>query len=344
MILGLFAAVALSASAAEIGTTGQGHASNPAWSKDGQWLAFELNSFGGQIDLYVVKVQNGNPVGTPQKVTLPGGSSAFSGGGSIAVAPTWHPQGRLIFEGSNKGGSNRLFDWAPGGQGATELLSVAQVAGDLSWPTVRGDGKAIAFVSDATGLGDVYIWDRTSNTVGAALTSPFTESGPRYGGGEDLAYTRKNSGTEDLFMLQGGKSVPLVGGNGDQSRPVWAGSSVLFFSNERGEEHWDLGISSGVGNKSTLARDVRLPDRAPPALTPDGQWVAYGVSDPEKADRILFTRLDGSRTVEVETGLVACGDPSVVEAGGRWFLAFTALPSQGSDWRGLHVIDITGRL
>lgn len=344
MILGLIAALALSAQAAEIGTTGQGHASNPVWSKDGQWLAFELNTFGGQIDLYVVKVQNGNAVGSPQKVALPGSSSAFSGGGSIAVAPTWHPQGRLIFEGSNKGGSNRLFDWAPGGQGATELLSSAQIAGDLSWPTIRGDGKAVAFVSDASGLGDIYVWDRGTNAVEQALTSPFTESSPRYGSGADMAYSRKNRGSEDLFLLQGGASVPLIGGNGDQSRPVWAGTSVLFFSNERGDEHWDLVASAGAGAKNTVARDVRLPDRAAPAVTPDGQWVAYGMADPEKGHVIAFTRIDGSRTVEIDTGLVACGDPSVVEAGGRWFMAFTALPSAGSDWRGLHVVDITGKL
>ncbi len=346
MILGLLLTVALTtgADAAEVGVSAQGHATNPAWSPDGQWLAFELNTFGGQIDLYVVKVQNGNGVGSPQKVALPGSTSAYSGGGSLAVSPNWHPQGRLIFEGSNKGGNNRLFDWAPGGQAATELLSTSQISGDLTWPTIRKDGKSIAFVSDATGQGDIYIWDRGTNAVEQVLTSPFTESGPRYGDTEDLAYTRKNRGSEDLFLHQAGKSVPLVGGNGDQTRPTWAGSKVVFFSNERGDEHWDVVVSGGAGDKTTVARDVRLPDRATPAVTPDGQWVAYGMSDPEKGDRIAFTRIDGSKTVEVPTGLVACGEPSVVEAGGRWYLAFTALPSQGSDWRGLHVIDITGKL
>ncbi len=346
MIFGLLFAAALStaAPAAEIGVSAQGHASNPAWSPDGQWLAFEMNTFGGEIDLYVVKIQNGNGVGAPQKVSLPGSSSAFSGGGGVAVSPNWHPKGRLIFEGSNKGGSSRLYDWAPGGQGATELLSAAQISGDLSWPTIRKDGRSIAFVSDATGQGDLYIWDRSTNQVEQVLSSPFSEAGPRYGDGEELAYSRKNRGSEDLFVYQDGQSTPLVGGNGDQTRPTWSGSSVVFFSNERGDDHWDLVVSGGVGAKSTVARDVRLPDRATPALTPDGQWVAYGMADPEKGDRIAFTKVDGSQTVEVPTGLVACGEPAVVDAGGRWFLAFTALPSEGSDWRGLHVIDITGKL
>jgi len=346
MIFGFLAAAAFTAQvhASEVGISGQGHASNPAWSPDGQYLAFEMNTFGGQIDLYVVKVQNGNAMGAPQQVKLPGSSSSFAGGGAIAVAPTWHPQGRLIFEGSNKGGINRLYDWAPGGSGATELLSAAQIAGDLAWPTIRKDGGAIAFTSDAAGLGDIYVWDRSSNQVASALASPFTESSPHYGTGDHLVYSRKNRGTEDLFLLDDGKSTPLVGGNGDQTRPTWAGDQVVYFSNERGDEHWDLVVTSGPGQKLVLAKDARLPDRAAPAVSPDGQWVAYGLSDPGKDNRILFTKVDGSSTVEVETGLVACGDPAVVEAGGRWYLAFTALPSEGSDWRRLHIMDITGRL
>jgi hypothetical protein len=48
--------------------------------------------------------------------------------------------------------------------------------------------------------------------------------------------------------------------------------------------------------------------------------------------------------VEVQTGLVAVGEPSLVNVNGRLFLAFTALPSEGADWRQLHVIDITGKV
>lgn len=347
MILGCMLAASLwfqAAQAAEIGVSAKGHASNPTWSRDGQYLAFEVNTFSGQIDLFVVKVQNGSAVGAPQQVKLPGASSAFASAGAIAVSPVWHPQGRLIFEGSLKGGTSRLYDWAPGGTSATELLSGTQITGDLTWPSVRGDGGSVVFVSDASGLGDLYAWDRNSNKVNQLLTSPFTESAPRHGAGDTLSYSRKNQGTEDLYLYAAGKSVPLAGGNGDQTRPAWAGSQVLFWSSERGTEHWDLVVSGGAGQKKTLAKDVRLPDRAGPAVTPDGLWVAYGLSDPERDDRILFTAVDGSRTVEIETGLVACGEPSITAAGGRWYLAFTALPSEGSDWRALHVIDITGKL
>ena len=345
MTLGLAIALSLYASAADVSVAQKGHAFNPHWSPDGQWIAFELNEYEGRVDLYVVKMLNGNPVGSPQKVVLPGASSAFAAGGSVAAAPTWHPKGQLIFEGSNPGGSNRLYFWAPGGQSAAELLNAGQISGDLTWPTVSPDGKTVAFVSDATGSGDIYLWDRSSNAVQLAMTSPFSEAAPRFNADNArLAYSRKNQGGEDLFVMDGGKGTPQVGGNGDQTRPVYVGESVVFFTNERGDDRWDVAVSAGAGQKSILARDIRLPLRAAPAVTPDGKWVAYGLAIPESANQIAFTSIDGARTVKVDTGLVACGEPSVVQVGEKIYLAFTALPSMGADWRQLHIMDITEKL
>ena len=339
------ATMGATAYAGEVSVADKGHAFNPAWSPDGQWVAFELNKYAGNADLYVVKVQNGNPVGTPQKVALPGSSSQFASGGSIAAAPVWLPQGMVIFEGSTAGGTTRLFFWKPGGQGAAELLNSSQVTGTLSWPTVSPDGKNITFVSDVTGSGDLYSWDRSANKVSLMFTSPFTESGPRYNAdGTKLAYSRKNQGGEDLFTHAGGQSTQLIGGNGDQTRPTWVGNNVVFFTDDRGGDRWDIGVSTGAGSKVTIAKDVRLPLRASPAITPDGKWVVYGVSTPEAADKIRFTTLDGAKTVTYDTGLVACGEPSVASVGDHLYLAFTALPSQGADWRQLHIVDVTDLL
>jgi len=333
------------AGAVEVNITAKGHAFNPSWSPDGQWLAFELNNYQGSIELYVVKVQGGNPMGNPTKMVVPGASSSFSTAASVAAAPTWHPKGGLIFEGSAAGGNSRLYFWQPGGQTASELLSVTQVKDDLSWPTISPDGKTVAFVCSATGQGDVYFWGRGTNAVTMAFASPFSEMAPRYAPtNTELAYSRKNQGGEDLFVWSAAANTPRVGGNGDQTRPVWSGTSVVFFSNERGDDRWDVAISKGAGDKQILAKDVRLPQRAAPALAPNGQWVAYGVVTPEKADAIFLTKVDGSATVEINTGFVAAGEPSLIASGGRTFLAFTALPSNSADWRGLHIIDVTDKV
>jgi Tol biopolymer transport system component len=347
MIYGVCIALGLvgSAHAAEVSVAAKGHAYNPAWSSDGQWLAFEVNRFEEGVDLFVVKVQNGNPVGTPTKISIPGAGSSFSSGGSMVAAPNWHPQGMLIFEGSNAGGTNRLYYFKPGGQSAAELLSVSQIAGDLSWPAISGDGKLVSFVSDAAGAGDIYTWDRSNNQVASSVASPFSEMAPRYHKSTGkVVYSRKNQGGEDLFTFEAAKSMPFVGGNGDQTRPAWASDAVTFFSNERGDDRWDVVVSDAVGQKRTVARDVRLPLRATPAVSPDGRWIAYGFEAPEQANAIGFAKVDGSATATVDTGLVAAGEPALIEAGGRIFVAFTALPQAGADWRKLQIIDVTDKL
>jgi Tol biopolymer transport system component len=236
----------------------------------------------------------------------------------------------------------RLYYWAPGRPAAVELLSAAQVAGDLSWPAVSSDGKHVAFVSDATGNGDVYVWNQQSNVVDSLMNSAFSEMAPRYNATSGrIGYSRKNLGGEDLFVWANGASSAWVGGNGDQTRPAWAGDHLVYFTNERGQDHWDIAVSASPTEKRIVARDVRLPLRANPALSPDGVWVAYGLADPKRGDRIVLGRVDGSRQVEVATDLVACGEPALASAGGKLLLAYTALPSEGADWRQLQVLDVT---
>jgi hypothetical protein len=143
----------------------------------------------------------------------------------------------------------------------------------------------------------------------------------------------------------------IRGGNGDQTRPMWAGEQIVYFTNERGESHWDIAVTDKAGAQRTIiAREVRLPMRAGPALTPDGRSVAYTLSDPEQADRLMVTTLDGAATAQIPTGLVACGEPDLVTVAGRTWVAFTALPSavtdpnSATDWRQLHFLDVTGKL
>jgi Tol biopolymer transport system component len=323
-----------------------GHAYNPTWSPDGKRLAFELDPYEGSVDLYVVAVDGTQATGAPRRIGLPGSTSAFSTQASVAASPAWHPGGQLLFEGSNAGGAMRLYYWAPDRPQAVELLSVSKAAGDLSWPAVSSDGKKVAFVSDVTGNGDLYLWTQATNEIAIVVASTFSEMAPRFEPSSGrIAYTRKNLGGEDLFVADAaGASSAWAGGNGDQTRPVWAGGSLVYFTNERGADHWDIAVASGPKNKRIVARDVRLPLRAPPALSPDGKWVAYGLADPKSANRIALAMLDGSRATEVTTDRVACGEPAIGRSGDKLVLAFTALPHDGADWRQLELVDVTAQL
>ncbi|MDP2311455.1 MAG: hypothetical protein Q8P41_01005 [Pseudomonadota bacterium] len=347
MTLALTLALTLSAHAAEVTWVGGGHAGNPQWSADGSWLAFEVNNNADKVDFYVVKVANGYP-SAPQKIAIPGGSSSFTAGGSYAANPNWHPRGPVLFEAANPGGLTRLYFLSPGGSSPAEYLSVAQAPGNLSWPTISADGTTLAFTSSATGQGDVYTFSQATNKVAVTISTDIPENAPRFSpDGKALVLSKKNQGTEDLFTHTLGTTTqtPLKGGSGDQSRPRYAKSDIVYFTNERGDEHWDIAaIPAAGGERKLVAQDVRLPLRSQPSLTPDASAVIYTSSAPAKDSSVYVTKLDGSGTKEIKTGLSAVGDASIVTAGGRSFLAFTALPTSGSDWRQLHVIDVTGQI
>ncbi|MCP4918024.1 MAG: hypothetical protein GY913_14015 [Proteobacteria bacterium] len=334
------------AEAAEVTTSNTGHVQNPVWSPDGQWLAFEMNNMSNEVQLWLTKVQGANP-GSPSELKIPGATGTFGTGGYLAASPTWTAaQGMMvIFEGSNPGGTLRLYYATPGAGAPNELIQASQMTGNLHAPAMSADGGRFAFVSDKTGNGDIYVWEVQSGDMSPIMETSASEHFPVWNdAATTLTYSRKNNGTEDLFTWDGSGVKPLKGGNGDQTRPVWVGDQVAYFTSERGEGLWDVAVTDTGGKRSVVAKDVRLPSRSTPAISPDGQWVAYGTMTADKDDRILLTRLDGSKTVEIQTGGKAAGEPSLIEAGGRLLLAYTALPEQGSDWRRLHVVDITGKL
>lgn len=327
-----------------------GHAYHPMWSVDGKYIAFEVNRLSaGTTDLYVAQVTNGIAKDGLQ-VKLPGGSSQFGGTtGQVVTNPTWHPGGLVVFEGSNEGGDYRLYIYGPGGASATQLLDTTKAPGKLTFPTISPDGNLVAYISSQTGSGDVRSWNRTTNAFLQHTKAADTESFPQYSkDGKRLIFTRETGGTLEIYELDVASGVEkmLVGGGGDQTRPAYAANgSIVYFTSERGTQIWDIAVVDAAGaNKRILAKDVRLPLRARPALSPDGQWVSWVSADPLQDMKVMMARIDGTKTVEIATQFKGCGEPAITVAAGRTYLAYTYLPQSGADWRHLFVQDVTDKL
>ncbi len=350
LIMGIAMALPLVASAGEVRFSPEdGHAYNPVWSADGKYVAFEVNRYdGGSIDLFISQV-SGAIAKDAVKVSLPGGSSKFGASGQVVSNPTWHPSGMSVFEGSNQGGMYRLYIYAPGGASATELLNTTQAPGNLTFPAISTDGNLLAFVSSQSGNGDLRAWNRGTNKVGQLSSSDSTESFPEYSAdSKRMLFTRQQNFTQDIFELDLATNTEksIVSGNGDQTRATYsANGSVVYFTSERGTDQWDIAmVDKAGGNKKILGKDVRLPLRQRPALTPDGQWAAWVSADPTKDSKIVMAKLDGTKTVEIATEYKGCGEPALTLQNGRVLLAFTFLPASGADWRHLFVMDVTDKL
>ena len=75
------------------------------WSTDGRYLAYEVNRYAGDVDLFISQVA-GDAVRDGVKGVPAGGSNVFGGSGQVVANPVWHRDGYVVFEGSNQGGSS----------------------------------------------------------------------------------------------------------------------------------------------------------------------------------------------------------------------------------------------
>jgi len=106
---------------------------HPAWSADGEKIAFASDRAAGNFDIYVM---NKDASGLIRITTHPG----------FDVEPAWSPDGsRLAFE-SERDGSIEIFLVNADGSGLTQLTDDTGGLTDASIPTWSPDGSRLAFI------------------------------------------------------------------------------------------------------------------------------------------------------------------------------------------------------
>lgn len=310
----------------------EGHVYHPVWSPGGQRLAVTLSASDDDSRLFIVPLDDGRPV----EVSLSGASNPFSGQAPVAMNPTWDGAA-LLFEGTDASGHFRIFR-AEGGRASALPVSHP---GHLTFPSVAGE--RLAFVSDQTGTGDLYLLE--AGGLRRLTDSPVPEMFPQLSPeGDRVVFSRKVGATEDLFVLDlaTGQERVLAGGAGDQTRPVHAGEHVVYFDGARGPGLWDLVRIGPGGERTTLGRGVALPLRGRPPVSPDGSLVAWAT--PGEGNKVVVASVEEGWRVEIPTGQISVAEPAVVRRGGQIWLAWTGLPSNQAGWRRLWVEDVTDRL
>ena len=121
--------------------TGSGINNSPAWSPDGQKLAFvsNFNGFSSQIGTVGVDGSNMTPITT---------------GPSDNVDPAWSPDGTKIAFDSNAGGGSHIYTMNTDG---TNIQRLTSVSGDQIQPAWSPDGTKIAYVSTSSNGYEIFV-------------------------------------------------------------------------------------------------------------------------------------------------------------------------------------------
>lgn len=211
--------------------TGLEWVTSPSWSPDGKQIVVSGTST-GLTDLFIVDVATGNL----RRLT----NDKYGD-----LQPAWSPDGRTIAFATERGDHTELdllrlgpwrialYDVATGG--VTVLTGQDGLNINPQWAP---DGKSIAFVSDRTGIANIFLYDLESkehyqltNVMGAV--SGFTEYSPAITWARDadkLAFTYYEDGdytvwmTENPRRLKGAPYRPtpviVAAGNGNGQQPA----------------------------------------------------------------------------------------------------------------------------
>jgi Tol biopolymer transport system component len=274
----------------------------PAWSPDGQWIAYTRSpaAAGTGASTPAEPQPNAAPgqVGPPTPVR---GSSIWivgvdgTGGRQVspegldAVGATWSPDGtQLAFVGAASGTAQNIHVGTLTDAGLSDVRIVGAERGEDWGPAWSPDGTQIAFVSDRTGNDEVWI--------------------SRIGG--SLAETRK------LTDAAGGDWVPAFSPDGGR---------IAFVSDRTGEpEIWSMATDG-----SDLVNLTRHPQHFDGtwslSWSPDGTRLAYGTGSFQDPVTSSWVREDVAVAQALLFAIALAGLASVIVALGAPLGAFAVV-------------------
>lgn len=218
-------------------TNSPGSDSQPAWSPDGNKIAFTSDRDGNN-NVYVMR-SDGTEI------------RRLTGSPRSDSQPSWSPDGTQIAFTSNLSGNDEIYVMTAS-DGSNKVNLTNNPAPD-SQPSWSPEGTEIAFTSRRDGNNEIYVMDAPTGAGQANLTNSVTsDSQPTWSpGGGKIAFTSSRSGNSDIWEMNagGGGLRNLTNAPGADSTPLYSpdqGSRLLFTSRRDGNnEIYILNVFDG---------------------------------------------------------------------------------------------------
>ena len=171
-----------------VATTGSklSHEEWPAWSPDGQHIAFTTTADDNQ-ELYVAKAD-----GSERK--------RLTSDPAIDAHPAWSPDGQQIVFATNRWGDLELARVQADGSG---LVRLTESHGLDDYPVWSPDGKQIAFTSNRDGNFEIYTLDADGKNPANRTQNPAQDNFPAWTPDGRLTFVSNRAGGFDIYAVAG---------------------------------------------------------------------------------------------------------------------------------------------
>jgi len=268
------------------------------WAPDGSRLLFASDR-SGSASLWAISIRDGRPIGSPELIKADIGdvgqkSLGLTATGTLLVAT---PVGGVdVYVGS--------LDFSSGDVAANAVRTGDKLVGFNRQPDWSPDGTLLAYVSSRAANGR----DTTTIAIQSAESGKLIRQiQPQLSYAEFPRWTPEGQGLVVYgWDLKGGVGVYRIDAQsgktariaeGDLHGPQMSNDGTKLYATRLGPRMALVEVDVTSGKQRAIVEDD---DLSPPALSPDGRWLAVRASDPSaKSSAILLVSADSADTREL---------------------------------------------
>jgi TolB protein len=227
---------------------------------------------------------------------------------SIALSPSWSPDGSLLaFSTYRDGGSPRVYVVPVAGG---KLYQVSARPGLNTSPAYSPDGRELACTLSKDGNSEIYVLDARGGSPRRLTDNRAIDTSPCWSPtGREIAFTSDRSGSPQVYLMDrdGGNVRRLTFEVSFTDSPAWSPRGDLIAFVSRTSAGFDLYVCSADGTNARLV--VSGGSNENPRWSPDGRHLVFA-SNRSGAYALFISDLDGRPPRQIDTGGRTAMSPS----------------------------------